>query len=91
MNWFKRLLTAKKVGGLILRIIIMLVIPYIYLIICGLVFDKWLHMYDMTSFIFWSLMALWFIAVIFSILAIVWFVKRPKGNAPAEEEQKAEQ
>ena len=76
----KKLLTAPKVWGIVLRIVIMLVIPYAYLMLCGLVFDRWLYMYQMTKFIFWSLMALWAVAVVLSVLCIIWSVKARKGN-----------
>jgi len=72
-------LTPKNVGLLILEIVIFILIPYLYLIACGFIFDKWLHMYNMTVFIFFSLMFLWLIALILSVLVIISFVKSKKN------------
>ena len=71
-GWFKRLLTAKSKGGMILRIIILLVIPYAYLMLCGLIFDRLLHLYGMTTFIFISLIVLYAAAFVCAILSVVW-------------------
>ena len=71
-GWFKRLLTAKGKGGMALRIIILLVIPYAYLMLCGLIFDKLLHLYSMTTFIFISLIVLYIAAIVCVILSIIW-------------------
>ena len=75
MNGFKKKMTAKSVGALVARIVIMLAIPYAYLMLCGLIFDKWLHMYKATGFIFWSLMTFWAIALALSVLSVIWYVK----------------
>ena len=76
----KELLTAKSVGGIIVRIIILLAIPYAYLLLCGLIFDKWLRMYQMTTFIFISLCVLYVIAIILCILTIKWSNEAMKGG-----------
>lgn len=76
----KELLTAKSVGGVIVRIIILLAIPYAYLLLCGLIFDKWLRMYQMTTFIFISLCVLYVIAIILCILTIKWYNESKKGT-----------
>lgn len=77
---FKNLLTAASIGTLVLRIVILLVIPYAYLMLCGLIFDRWLHMYGMTNFIFFSLIALYVVAVVLVVLCIVWFIKNKKSK-----------
>ena len=68
-------LNSPSVGGLVLRCVILLLIPYAYLLLCGLVFDKWLKLYRMTPFIFYSLIVLYVIAIVVIILAIVRFVR----------------
>lgn len=75
---FKNLLTAKSLLGLVVRIVILMIIPYAYLMLCGLVFDWWLHMYEMTNFIFYSLIVLAVAAVVLIILTAVWTAK--SGN-----------
>jgi len=77
---FKAFMTAKDVKMLILRIVILLVIPYAYLMLCGLIFDYWLHMYNMTNFIFFSLIALYVIAVVLCVLSVVWYVQSKKAK-----------
>ena len=74
----KELLTAKSTLGLIVRIVILLVIPYAYLMLCGLIFDWWLHKYEMTNFIFYSLIVLAVAAIVLIVLSAVWTVK--SGN-----------
>ena len=76
----KELLTAKSIGGLILRIVILLAIPYAFLMLCGLIFDKWLKMYYMTTPIFIALCILYVIAIILCICCIVWFNKAKKSR-----------
>ncbi len=44
--------------GIILTVIALLVIPYGYVWLCGLVFDLWLKLYDAVVFIFVSLIVL---------------------------------
>ena len=79
----KELLTAKSVGGVIVRIIILLAIPYAYLLLCGLIFDKWLRLYQATTFIFISLCVLYVIAIILCILTIKWYNESKKGTRRA--------
>ena len=76
----KELLTAKSVGGVIVRIIILLAIPYAYLMLCGLIFDKWLRLYQATTFIFISLCVLYVIAIVLCILTIKWSNEAMKGG-----------
>ena len=76
----RELLTAKSIGGLILRIVILLAIPYAFLMLCGLIFDKWLKMYNMTTPIFIALCILYAIAFALVICSIVWFSKAKKSR-----------
>ena len=71
-------LDSTSVGQLIGKCVLLLVIPYAYLILCGLIFDKWLKMYTMVPFIFYSLIALYVAAVVVIIWAVVRFVRRKK-------------
>ena len=75
---FRFFLRSKRLGGLIGKCVLMLVIPYAYLLLCGLVFDKLLHWYSMTTFIFFSLLALYLIAIILCVIAIRNFCRRKK-------------
>lgn len=68
-----------SVGKLIGKSLLLLVIPYAYLFLCGLIFDYLLKWYSMTTFIFFSLIALYVIAVALIVWAIVRFVKKKKG------------
>ena len=93
---FKSLLTAKAdgiklAGGIILRIIILLAIPYAYLMLCGLIFDWWLRMYELTTFIFYSLMVLYAAALALIVISIVWTVQYHKKAKEASEEAKPEE
>ena len=83
-GWLRRTLTANGFWGVLLRIIILLAIPYAYLMLCGLIFDMWLRMYEMTTFIFYSLIALYVAALVLSVLTVVWTVKAKKAGKPAK-------
>lgn len=76
---FRFFLNSRKALALILKIILMLVIPYAYLMLCGLIFDHFLKWYFMTNFIFVSLILLFLIALILSIWAIVRFIIYKRG------------
>ena len=76
----KELLTAKSVGGIVVRIIILLAIPYAYLMLCGLIFDKWLRLYQATTFIFISLCVLYVIAIVLCVLTVKWSNEAKKGG-----------
>ena len=67
-------LNSESVLELVLKSALLLVIPYLYLLFCGLVFDKWLKLYSLTSFIFWSLIVLYIAAAAIIIYAVVRFV-----------------
>ncbi len=76
---FKRIakffLDSKKITHLILKSLLLLAIPYIYLILCGFLFDRWLKLYAATSAIFYSLIVLYIIAIAIIVYAIVRFIR----------------
>ena len=76
----KNLLTAHKPWGLVLRIVILLAIPYAFLMLCGLIFDTWLHLYGATTYIFFALIALYAAALVLIVLSIVWYCKAGKKS-----------
>jgi len=79
---FKNFMTAKNAGMLALRIVILLAIPYAYLMFCGYLFENVLHLYTKFSYMFTfiSLCVLFAICVTLIVLCIVWYVKANKGN-----------
>ena len=79
MKKFLNKLTHPLTGkGLALRIVLSLVIPYSYLLLCGLIFDSWLHAYNMTTFIFFSYVAFTLIGLVILVLSIVNYCKSKK-------------
>ncbi len=68
-------LNNKNVPQLIGKCLLLFIIPYAYLILCGLVFDMWLKWYFMTTFIFVSLLVLYAIAFCMIALAIILYVR----------------
>ena len=72
------LLACKNVKVLIGKTILYLVIPYAYLFLCGILFDSLLKWYFMTTFIFFSLIALYIVAIILIILMFVKFFRKKK-------------
>jgi hypothetical protein len=74
---FRFFLNSKKIGALLVKILLLLIIPYAFLMLCGLVFDYWLRWYFMTNFIFVSLIVLYLIA----FTLIVWAVARYINNS----------
>ena len=72
------LLRCDSMKTLILKTILYLAIPYVYLILCGIVFDSLLKWYFMTTFIFFSLIALYIAAFVVIILMISRYVKKGK-------------
>ena len=62
------------------KCILMLAIPYVYLIVCGLIFDKLLKWYFMTTFIFVSLMVFYFAAFVMIAVAIYRFMKGRRSD-----------
>ena len=71
-------LRCDSMKTLILKTILYLAIPYAYLILCGIVFDSLLKWYFMTTFIFFSLIALYIVAFVVIILVISKYVKKGK-------------
>ena len=53
-----------------IRVILNLIVPYAYLMLCGLVFDRWLHLYNMTTFIFFSYVALQLAGIVAAVFTI---------------------
>ena len=72
------MLECKDMKALIGKSVLYFVIPYLYLIFCGLFFDKLLKWYFMTTFIFFSLMALYLVAIVLIVIMIVKFIKKRK-------------
>lgn len=72
---FKFFLNSKGGAALIGKCLLLLVIPYAYLMFCGLVFDSLLKWYFMTGFIFVSLVVLFVLAVGLIVWAIARFAK----------------
>lgn len=79
MKGFRFFLNSTSVGALVGKSILLLVIPYAYLFLCGAIFDALLHWYFMTPFIFYSLIALYVIALALIIWAIVRYSRRKAG------------
>ena len=72
-------LNSKSLGALIGKCILLLLIPYAYLFLCGAVFDALLKWYFMTTFIFFSLIFLYVIAILLIVWAIVRYNRRKAG------------
>lgn len=77
-GFLHRLTRPQSGKGLALRIVLSLVVPYVYLLLCGLVFDRWLRMYSMTTFIFFSYVTFALIGLIVLVASIVNYVKMKK-------------
>ena len=77
----KKVFSPDKAGGLTVRIVLALLIPYAYLFLCGFIFDKLLHRYDMVMFIFISLCVFYLIALCYIVICIVNFSRNKKRNA----------
>jgi len=74
------LLRTDSVKTLVLKSILYLAVPYIYLILCGIIFDSLLKWYFMTTFIFFSMLALYLAAIVLIILMIVTYTKKKKNK-----------
>ena len=72
-------LNSSSVGALVGKCVLLLVIPYAYLFLCGALFDALLKWYFMTTFIFFSLIFLYVFAIILIIWAIVRYSRRKAG------------
>ena len=73
---FRYFLNSKGLGTLLMKCVLLLLIPYAYLFLCGAIFDALLRWYFMTSFIFFSMIALYIVAITMVIWAIVRYRRR---------------
>lgn len=78
-----RLVSPRSGKGLALRIVLSLVTPYAYLMLCGLVFDRWLRLYSMTTFIFFSYAALTLAGLVIIVMSALRYVKGRKRATKA--------
>ncbi|NCB75151.1 MAG: hypothetical protein EOM51_10475 [Clostridia bacterium] len=69
---FRFFLNSGGARALVLKSLLLLAIPYAYLMLCGLLFDYLLKWYFMTVFIFVTLVIFYLIAIVL----IVWAVNR---------------
>lgn len=79
---FWEIIRPRSTKGLILRIVLCLLIPEAYLMLCGLVFDRMLHLYSLTTFIFVSYLVIALLCLAVIICSAVNYTKRGK-SAPA--------
>ena len=77
----KKVFSPETGRQLAVRIVLALLIPYAYLFLCGFIFDKLLHRYDMVMFIFISLCVFYLIALAYIAVCIVNFRRNRKRNA----------
>lgn len=78
---FKGLTEHASVKSLVVKSIIYLIVPYVYIFVCGLIFDVLLKWYFMTTFIFVSMCVLWILAIVLIVISIV---KYKKGASDGE-------
>ncbi len=71
----KKPMTLKK---LIITSVILLVVPYAYLMLCGLIFDTWLNMPEAVLFIFYSLITFWIVDIGIIIYLTVRYIRNRK-------------
>ncbi len=71
----KKPMTLKR---LIITSVILLVAPYAYLMLCGLILDTWLNMPESVLFIFYSLITFWLIDIGIIIYLVVKYVRNKK-------------
>lgn len=74
------LLCPKNGKDLALSIVLGLLAPYAYLMLCGLIFDRWLRLYGMTTFIFFSYAVLQALGIAVVILSIRSYLRKKKGK-----------
>ena len=72
------LLNSETGMGLFGKCVLMLVIPYVYLLLCGVIFDYLLKWYFMTTFIFVSLILFYLVALVLIGIAIGRFMGKKK-------------
>ncbi len=75
---FKKITTNDSVKSLVIKSIIFILIPYVYLFVCGIVFDMLLKWYFMTTFIFISLCVLVIGAIALIVYSIIQYNKAKK-------------
>ncbi|NCA99332.1 MAG: hypothetical protein EOM70_08155 [Clostridia bacterium] len=75
IKMFRFFLENRSITSLAAKSILLLVIPYAYLMLSGLVFDLWLKWYFMTTFIFISLVLLTLCDVVLITWSIVRFTR----------------
>jgi len=81
MRGFRFFLNSRGLAALILKCLLLLAIPYAYLLLCGLLFDYCLKWYFMTTFIFVSLALLFTVALAIIIWASIrYFRQKRKGG-----------
>lgn len=74
------LLECKNLKVLIGKSVLYLVIPYAYLFLCGFLFDALLKWYFMTTFIFFSLIALYIVAIVLIVMMCIRYFKKHKDD-----------
>lgn len=74
------LLHSTQLSHLLGKIVLLLVVPYAYLLLCGLVFDMLLKWYNMVMFIFCSFIGLYLVAFVIIGVAIAQYVKYCKKS-----------
>ncbi len=95
VGFFKSITTNRSVGMLIFRSIMMLVVPYIYLFICGII-DSLLirrgfaYREAFILFVFFTLMAAWIFAVVLIVISIKRFVTTPRIKQEKQPQKKKE-
>lgn len=77
---FRFFLQNKTVGQLVGKSILLLVIPYAYLFLCGFIFDRLLRWYFMTTFIFVSLIVLYILAIAMIVGAVKVYKEQKKNK-----------
>lgn len=76
--FYNKLVENKSVKSLVLKSLLFLIIPYIYLFICGTIFDMLLKWYFMTTFIFVSLCILYLIAIALVVVSVIKYIQKAK-------------
>ncbi len=81
-NWsiVRFFIQSKNIGALLAKIVLLLIIPYAYLMLCGLVFDYLLKWYFMTTTIFVTLLVIFVIAILLIVWAVIRYINKDKIN-----------
>ncbi len=80
-NWFQKITTNKNIGQLVFRSFMMVLVPYLYLFVCGFIDNSLLksgfaHREGYILFVFASLMLFWLIGFILIGISIYKYVRR---------------